>query len=541
MPAVDVVVLDITIRAIFLGRPLATATLRGMTVAPAERGAPAMPAIRALRRVSSGCYTAGTAVLAGLVYLVVSPTLIDDAYITLDYARNFGLHLHWGLVPGLVDNTATSPLHVLVLAVLIAVFRNGLIALGVSFMLSAVGLEWGLRRAARAVGLPAWTGLLATVLCLVNPLMLSSVGMEVMPCAALTAWLLVASVERRPWSLGLLAALLAVLRADFVIIAAVVFLFRREFWVGACKSVGTAVIVAASWYVPSWFLLGSAVPDTLVIKTLPGGRHWGGYTFGSGPALYWHVYPVAAVLACAPAAAGVLTWLAWAALRQPLPRMRGLDPMAALPVAAIAHYGAYSALGVPPYHWYYGPTIVLTTIFVAAAVTMTVAAKPRGLRLALRAAVMTAAVLLVCADIGTYAAPGIPRTYAPIATNWAATTTYRKIGLQLPGLIGNHPVGGPVEVGVIDYYCDCDVYQYFSDRGYFPAELARYERRLGAIGKAVMRLNVTYLDRSMRPHPTQLVLKVELHPDPHAIRNWRISTPWTGLLHQVQYVVLLLR
>jgi hypothetical protein len=68
--------------------------------------------------------------------------------------EHFGLHLHWGLVPGLVDNTATSPLHVLVLAVLIAVFRNGLIALGVSLVLSAVGLEWGLRRAARTAGRP---------------------------------------------------------------------------------------------------------------------------------------------------------------------------------------------------------------------------------------------------------------------------------------------------------------------------------------------------------------------------------------------------
>jgi hypothetical protein len=112
---------------------------------------------------------------------------------------------------------------------------------------------------------------------------------------------------------------------------------------------------------------------------------------------------------------------------------------------------------VPPYHWYYGPTIALTTIFLAAAVTVTVAAKPQALRRALRAGVLAAAVLVVCADIGTYAAPGIPRTYPPITTNWAATATYRKIGLQLPGLTGNRPVGGPAEVGVIDYYCDCDV------------------------------------------------------------------------------------
>jgi hypothetical protein len=102
-------------------------------------------------------------------------------------------------------------------------------------------------------------------------------------------------------------------------------------------------------------------------------------------------------------------------------------------------------------------------------------------------------------------------------------------------------VTGPAEIGVIDYYCNCEVYEYFSDRGHFLGELARYERRLGAIGKAVMRLNFLYLDRSIRPHPAQLVLRVEPHPDPTAIRNWRISTPWALLPHQVQYVVLLRR
>jgi len=374
-------------------------------------------------------------VLAGVVYLVASPTIIDDAYITLAYARNFGLHLHWGLVPGLVDNTATSPLNVLALALLIAIFRNGLLALGVSVVLSAVGLEWGLRRVARTAGLPAWTGLLATALCLLNPVVLSSVGMEVLPCAALTAWLLVASVERRPWAFGVLAALLAVLRADYVVIVAVVFLLRPEFWAGAWKSIGTAVAVAACWYVPSWFLLGSAIPDTLIIKSEQ--NHWGGDSFGLGPVLYWHVYPMATVLAFGPALAGVLAWVAWAALRQPFPGLRRLDLLAILPVAAVVHYGAYAALGVPPYHWYYGPAIVLTTMFLAAALAAAVASKPKGSQLGLRAGAIAAVVLLAAADIGTYVAPGLPRIYPPITTNWASTAEYRQIGLQLPGLVGN--------------------------------------------------------------------------------------------------------
>jgi hypothetical protein len=330
-----------------------------------------------------------------------------------------------------------------------------------------------------------------------------------------------------------LAALLGVLRADYVIIAAVVFLMRPEFWVGAWKTISTAIAVAACWYAPSWFLLGSAIPDTLVIKSLQ--HHWGGNTFGTGPVLYWHVYPAATVLAFAPAVAGVLAWVAWAALRGSSPVLRRLDLLAILPVAAIIHYGAYSALGVPPYHWYYGPAIVLTTMFLAASLTAAVATKPLGWRLAVRAGAITAALLLAGADVGTYAAPGLPRVYAPITTNWAATATYREIGLELPALVGNQAVGGPVEVGVIDYYCACNVYDYFSDRGRFPPELARYEQRVGPIGKAVLQVNFFNLDRSIRPRTTRFVLKIESQPDPRAIRTWRISSPWEG----PQYMALL--
>src|SRR5215469_2401690 len=476
-----------------------------MTTAAAEPDAPSLVAARASRRVRPPLlWSTAAAALAAIVYVIASPTIIDDAYITLAYARNFGLHLHWGLVPGLVDNTATSPLNVLFLALLIAIFRNGLVALGVTVVLSAVGLEWGLRRVARTAGLPAWTGLLGTGLCLLNPLVLSSVGMEVIPCAALTAWLLVASTERRPWAFGLLAGLLAVFRADFVVIVAVIFLLRREFWAGAWKSVGTALAVAACWYVPSWFLLGSAIPDTLVMKAQQ--HHWGGHTFATGPVLYWHVYREATVLAFWPAAAGLLAWVAWVSLRQSIPGLHRLDALAVLPVAAVVHYGAYAALPVPPYQWYYGPAIVLSTVFLAAAVAAAVACKPRGWRLALRAGGIAAAVVLIGPDIGAYAAQGLPRTYAPITTNWAATATYRQIGLQLHQLVGNQPVGGPPEVGVIDYYCDCNVYENFSDRGHFPAELARFERRLGPVGKAVMQLNFTNLDKSRQPRPTQFVL-----------------------------------
>ena len=47
-----------------------------------------LPEIRSLGR------TAGVAVAATAVYLLVSRALIDDAYITMAYARNLAFHLH---------------------------------------------------------------------------------------------------------------------------------------------------------------------------------------------------------------------------------------------------------------------------------------------------------------------------------------------------------------------------------------------------------------------------------------------------------------
>ena len=56
---------------------------------------------------------AGAGLATALIFLVVKDSLIDDAYITLSYARNVATDLHWGLIPQGVSNTATSPLNVL--------------------------------------------------------------------------------------------------------------------------------------------------------------------------------------------------------------------------------------------------------------------------------------------------------------------------------------------------------------------------------------------------------------------------------------------
>lgn len=57
------------------------------------------------------CGVAG-ALAGGLLFLIAHRGISDDGYITVDYARNLAFHGHWGVIPSLTANTATSPLTV---------------------------------------------------------------------------------------------------------------------------------------------------------------------------------------------------------------------------------------------------------------------------------------------------------------------------------------------------------------------------------------------------------------------------------------------
>ncbi|MFD1050741.1 hypothetical protein ACFQ1S_37045, partial [Kibdelosporangium lantanae] len=154
------------------------------------------PAITHLLR-ARWAVPAVVAVLSAGVFALFSGHLIDDTYITLSYARNLALHGHWGLIQLGTSNTATSPLSVLVLAVLTFIVRNAVVAAGVLYVACQVVTYLGLLRLGKRAGLPSWFPLVTVVLLTVNPLLVSSVGLEVGFGAAALVWLLVYTVERR--------------------------------------------------------------------------------------------------------------------------------------------------------------------------------------------------------------------------------------------------------------------------------------------------------------------------------------------------------
>ncbi|MDT8910261.1 hypothetical protein [Amycolatopsis sp. PS_44_ISF1] len=473
-----------------------------------------------LERVRPWLLPAAAAVLSTLVFSLVSGHLIDDAFITLSYAGNLAFHGHWGLIEPGTANTATSPLDVLALAAVTVLVRDPVTAAGVVFVISQVVLVLGLRRLAARAGLPAAFAPVTFALLLVNPLLISSIGLEAALGAAGSVWVLVYAGERRPAAFGFAAGLLTLVRIDLVLVALVVFAARRAFWAGIWRTAFAALSVTLPWFAFSWYALGSALPDTVVIKMAQ--QPWGTFGFGTGPLLYWRNFPAATTLSFLPVLLAVPAGLLWTVqLGRGSAAARRLTPFAALAVAGALHYALYSWLGVPPYHWYYAPSIISATIFLTACAGVL---PPR-----LRTGAGVAAGLVLLAAVTVYAQPGLPRRFAPITSNHAASDEYRRIGSQLAGLVEGRTVESPGEAGALAYACGCRLVDQFSDRGAVDPAITETKRRTGELGRALLEANFHNFDHGVAPTRPDLVLVATRQaPPPSALASWTIDSPWAG-------------
>lgn len=465
-----------------------------------------------------------SAVLAiGLLWLVHG-ALIDDAYITLSYARNLAQHLHWGLIPQETANSATAPLNVLLIAAATAVVgvvgKGTFVGFGVVFVGAAAALGWWWGRIAQTLALPWFAVGLGVGAVLLNPFVLSASGMEVLLSAAVLTGLLAASTRNRPVAFGVLAGLAVLVRLDlavFVVALALEAVLSRRMPLAAIGRAALASgVIALPWYLFSWVYLGSAIPDTYVIKTLEGS--FGGWTFAGGPAFYLRRFPAATVAGFAGFGLGLAAVAMWVTRRG---RVR-FAPVAALGLGAIAYYGAYSILGVPPYQWYFVPDIVALT---SAFVILASAARRR------RAVLAGAAAVVVLAGAAVDAAQGLPWRGPVIFGNWATPTEYARAGTDLGRRVGGGTVTAPPEIGTLAYFCDCALVDAFSDRGRVVPVIDERIRNSGLLGRQLLKLNYLWLDRSQRPRPAEFQLRWESGPGPGGGDSWTTTSPAKGTNH----------
>ncbi len=447
------------------------------------------------------------AVLGAAVFLLVRTSLTDDGYITLAYAKNLAVHGEWGIIPGSPANAATSPLNVLLLAALTLVTRvaggpHPVVALGVLTVLSGAGLGWAWQRIGRVLALPPAAGVIGVALVLVNPFVLSAIGLEVLLIPVVLLALTVCALEGRPAWFGVAGGLAVLTRLDLVVFVVVIGVSTpaiRRRWRAAA---GLTALTAAPWFLVSWLAFGSFVPDTLVIKQLQAGV-FAPWSYGTGPMMYYLGWPVTVLVSFLPALAGVVALAAWAAARFAVrwPEFPALGPVAALAGGGILHYVAYSFLGVGPFHWYYvAPVTAASTFAVAACGTWYAQARERtAWRTGPPVLALGLTGVLALSAAAVDAAQGLPWPSPVVFGNWASARDYARVGTELGARLHGASVAGPGEIGTLAYFCECAIIDEFSDRGH-AVELIRKRIELAnPLMSLALRINYHWLDPSLAP------------------------------------------
>lgn len=454
------------------------------------------------------------AVGGALVFLGAHRALIDDAYITLDYARTLAQHGRWALEPGYPANTATSPLNVLLLAGFIVLSGAPVASVGILLVASLAATGGALSMICARLGRSQWSAAIAVGVLAVNPLLISTIGLETYLGIALIAVLGAAVVARRPVVAGMVCGLLVLTRADLAAYALAALIAvstsspaRTRVQRFACV-LGAASVVALPWFAASWWWLGSAVPDTFLFKI---GEVWVGNSFAVGLWHYELVYPLAVWLSVLPAAVGIVVLAVWSAVGM---RRRGGGAGMLTVVwglGAVLHIMVYLLLSPPPYHWYYGPAIGSLSMLAVLGIG--------GLSSRLQWAGSTVGAALIAASVVFLLAR--PWTVMPISTNWASAAEYAALAARVPPGTTVETFG---EVGTVAYFCDCIVIDRFSDRSQV-ADLLRAKRAAaGPIARTLLDWN--YYRFKAGP-PIHAVYKFAFAEDPTGIpvTSWR---PYAG-------------
>jgi hypothetical protein len=476
-------------------------------------------------------------VVGAFIYWLSFRALTDDGYITLDYARTLVTSGTWGMTPGMESNTATSPLNVLLLSSVMGLSRlvtadpHPLFALGVVTLAGMVATGYWWSSITKALRVSTLTTVLGLLLVLLSPLALSAIGLETVVLVALLIGMLAEAIRGRAWMFGVLAGLAVLTRLDAVVFVLVLGLamgaIRRRWY----QALGPMLLIAMPWFVTSWFVLGSAVPDTLAIKqmqVLPGG-----WTFYNGLVLFLYGDPFPAFASILPAAVGVIALVVWVVRNRSGLRDARLSPMALFAVSGLVYYGVYCLLNVPVYLWYYVPTMAAVTLF--AAVALDPGHATRRTKIALASGAF--AVLLAATELGADLANGLPWARPPIFGNFAMPAQYARIGKEISEVSRHEGVESPGELGTLVYFCHCAILDQFSDRGRTMPYIDAQINNASPLTRWIWELNYLHLDRSVRPTPAKYHLVWEPKWVVERPGVWNVDSPGIGPGHMTLYPV----
>jgi len=444
---------------------------------------------------------------------------IDDAYITLDYVRSIVGHGVWGITPAHVTNTATSPLNVILLSLLGLVNKNftrlPVILASISFVVIFQCMD---RIAVRLPGGQIF-GWLTTYLLLLNPLLLSTLGMESILFSSLIIASLYCLVYQKWNWLAVVLGLLVLTRMDGILLACILF-FKIPFRKNRLKFICLILLVTLPWFLFSWVQLGSFIPDTFFIKTLQ--SHWGHYEFSDGISLYFERYPFESFLSF---------FILLSCIAMIFRPIRTAEVPGVVFLYGLSHFAAYSFLHVPPYHWYYAPEIVSATIVgsFALGILYENVATYKWKTIVVRGFI---SVLILIPAVGLtviLANQQFKMAEMPIHTNRASQEQYKQIGIWIKDNCADENLRLNGEIGTLSYYCDCTLMDWFGERGWLVSIVNEQKKADGPVA-ALFRFNFRFLKDDSRSssysHQITAYIDRKTATDPF-IRRWETTTRWT--------------
>lgn len=444
--------------------------------------------------------------------------LIDDAFITLRYVKTLLTSGTWGFFPGVVTNSATSPLNVLLLSV-ISLFTGPTVNAAIwLYLICLLCIAWMLARLSFQLTGSRIYGWLAVCAMTFNPLVISTIGLESIVFTAVFI-LALYCYQFQKWTVfGLALGLLTLTRPEGALFFLVFLLFVPD------NKTRLHILIAyvlsiLPWYLFSWIYLGSFLPDTFFIK-IDGGT-WFQWDFFNGmTTLYYYVYPLKTILSF------VFFPLALLLFNK---NIRENKILVMITLAGLLHFAAYSFLEVPPFHWYYVPQVI--AIILVGSLGLGVLYRNSS---ALWQKRLWSAVTAVC-----FLIPALGMSYIlvqedfavremPIHSNWGTHAQYKAIGSWLKE---NHSTdtirleGG--EIGTLSYYCDCHLLDRFSDRGWLRDYITEHSSGSGVMS-TLLRTNFAFYSGPKFP-ANGYILKVyanEPGTDIEVSKSWEISTRW---------------
>ncbi|MBN1994491.1 MAG: hypothetical protein JW953_17465 [Anaerolineae bacterium] len=488
------------------------------------------------------------AVITYFYLLFFENAIIDDAFITMRYAKTLLESGTWGFFPNHVSNSATSPLNVILLA--LTAFVTGSIIDAVkwltliNFLLIFILLR---KISVKSLNTEIF-GFVSFASLVFNPLLLSTIGLE----GILFTTLFIGSVYfylEGKWSLLAVATGLLTLTRPEGILFFTIFLAFVPTMKSRFKLALFYLGCLAPWYIFSWIHLGSLVPDTLFIKTSQ--MSWGTWTFSNGLLLYCKAYPLETTLSffCLPLA--ILAFnnspkffsfagrVAGGGQRVHPPNFspkeisREIDSrmiMAIIGLSGLAHFISYSLLRVPPYHWYYVPEVIGIILLgdLALADSYRYGAQTWKKRL-LWALVLLYILIAASGMLYLLGRNGFYLKEMPIHTNWATHEQYKKVALWLKEHDSGQTIQARGEIGTLAFYYGCCLLNEFSDREWLKTYTNR--RPIGwDIRATLLKINFIFYKHRSSFLPISSVL-VGGHDhgdmlDSHQVVKWKTSTKW---------------